>query len=385
MVQLVGDEWDFLPPHAQNQKYSHRDFIETECLMGIEQLAAEQGSEIYNDDLDCDGPNGDTILHYIHQQGIDDILRRYEDSTGLMVNRAKRHLEFKRPATVAIDITERPYYGKEADSKWLADLRGYSGKRYDWAFRFAAISIVEENVRFVLGIEPVPASFDYASLVGSLLETARRHVSIEMVYADRAFATTGVVSTLIDHSVDDLIPVRKNTRIKREISRMRRDVKVIPEYGFYEGTEGGTTYGRAETTLALVPSTREEGKTVPFYTSLDVDDTIGLDRRRTVNIVNQYRRRWGIENAFKSLKTFLPYTTSNEFGVRLFHFVFGVLLYNLWRLIDFLVQQSIEDCEVRYKPRLKAKRFINVIRSQKFSCKLTQTFSIFSLKGSTNT
>lgn len=363
MVRLVADEWDFLPPRAQNRQYALRSFIETECLMSVKQLAAEQGSEIYNDDRD--GPDGDTMLYYVKQLEVDDILRRLHNSTGLMVNRAKRYLEFKRPATVAIDITEVPYYGAETDSEWLVDRRGYTDKKHDWAFRFAAISIVEENVRFVLAIEPVPAGMDHASVVDSLLTTARHHIAIELVYADRAFATAGVITKLSEHPVKYLIPVPKNIRIKREIQRMKWDVKVIPEYGFYEGTEGGRTYGRAETTLALVPSTRDETKTVPFYTNLDVDDEIGLDRRRTKQVVNRYRRRWGIENAFKSLKTFLPWTTSNAFVIRLFHFAFGVLMYNLWRLIDFLIQQSIEGCEVRYKPRLKAKRFINAIRTQK--------------------
>jgi IS4 transposase len=47
--------------------------------------------------------------------------------------------------------------------------------------------------------------------------------------------------------------------------------------------------------------------------------------------------------------------------VRLFHFAFGMLLYNLWRLVDFLIQLSMDGYEMRYKPRVKSKRFINAI------------------------
>ena len=52
---------------------------------------------------------------------------------------------------------------------------------------------------------------------------------------------------------------------------------------------------------------------------------------------------------------------ANEFEVRLFHFGFGALLYNMWLLVDFLVQVSM-DLPVRSKPRLVAGRFREFVR-----------------------
>lgn len=79
--------------------------------------------------------------------------------------------------------------------------------------------------------------------------------------------------------------------------------------------------------------------------------------------VNRYSRRWGIENSYKTIKDFLAWTTSKDFVVRLFYFGFAVLLYNMWLLVDFLVQVSL-DLEHRYKPRVTAKRFLNLARKQ---------------------
>lgn len=120
---------------------------------------------------------------------------------------------------------------------------------------------------------------------------------------------------------------------------------------------------RAETTLALIPSSLNEDSTASFYTSVDVDDATTVGRSRTERVINRYRRRWGIETHFSSLKTFLPWTCSNCHVIRMFHFAFGMLLYNLWRLVDFLVQESMDGYETRYKPRVKSKRFINAIYS----------------------
>jgi IS4 transposase len=93
-----------------------------------------------------------------------------------------------------------------------------------------------------------------------------------------------------------------------------------------------------------------------FATNLDVDDEIGLDRRRTKKQIERYNRRGGIENAYKKIKAFGAWTTKMDIDVRLFHFGWAVILYALWLLVDFLVKLSL-DLEYEVEPRLKANRF----------------------------
>lgn len=116
--------------------------------------------------------------------------------------------------------------------------------------------------------------------------------------------------------------------------------------------------------MALVPPPQSDVKVFPFYTNKDVNDTSSMGRNRTERVINRYRRRWAVEAQFRSLKTFLPKTTSNNHIVRLFHFAFGMLWYNLWRIIDFLIQQSMDEYETRIKPRVKAKRFVNAMEKR---------------------
>lgn len=42
--------------------------------------------------------------------------------------------------------------------------------------------------------------------------------------------------------------------------------------------------------------------------------------------------------------------TSKAFSVRLFHFSFTILLYDMWLLVDFLVQTSLDIVEFPTKP-----------------------------------
>lgn len=249
-------------------------------------------------------------------------------------------------------------------------MKGYTDKDYRYCYRYATIAIVGENLKFFLGLRPVRTDEDHVHgrIMEDLVDRARQMVSIGTVYADRAYATADVLDVLNQRPVNYAIPTRIEKRIKPDIPRMAHDVEVTPDYGVNGDVRGGGTKERVETTRVLLPSTKgedDEQEVVAFYTNLEVTDESESDRRRTERVINRYRRRWDIENAFKSVKTFLPWTTSNEPDVRLFHFAFGMLLYNLWRLIDFLIQKSLEGREQRTEPRLKAKRFINAIEARK--------------------
>ncbi|GGL39859.1 hypothetical protein GCM10009037_24580 [Halarchaeum grantii] len=87
------------------------------------------------------------------------------------------------------------------------------------------------------------------------------------------------------------------------------------------------------------------------------------DRSETEGIINRYSRRWGIENSYKTIKDCLAMTTSKNFSVRWFYFGFAVLLYDMWLLVDFVIQVSLDCVEQRTKPRLPARRFLEFVRS----------------------
>jgi IS4 transposase len=108
--------------------------------------------------------------------------------------------------------------------------------------------------------------------------------------------------------------------------------------------------------------TWDESKTVAFITNKDVNDEINLDRQKAKGLIDRYSRRWGIENSYKTIKDFLAWTTSKDFSVRMFYFGFAVLLYNMWLLVDLVVQKSLDVEKLRYKPRVTAKRFLNTVR-----------------------
>jgi IS4 transposase len=60
------------------------------------------------------------------------------------------------------------------------------------------------------------------------------------------------------------------------------------------------------------------------------------------------------------VKAYLPKTSSKDYRARLFNFTFAALLYNLWRLTDFLVKVGM-DREIRSPPVVTARPFVRAV------------------------
>jgi hypothetical protein len=140
---------------------------------------------------------------------------------------------------------------------------------------------------------------------------------------------------------------------------MDHDVAVKQNHEMDKTIAGNTVM--ATPTLVGVPSDRKEGETVTFVTNLGVSDATENARGRTRRVMRRYARRWGIENSYKSIKDFLTWTTSRNTAVRVFYFGFAVILYDMWLLVDLLIQVNL-DVDHRLKPRVPARTFLNIVR-----------------------
>jgi hypothetical protein len=361
MQQLVFPVFEF--GRAQNVHYNTDMFLELQSHMGLSDSAAESGTHLFADDTERETgtPDGDTHLYNIKRLGSDAIQEMVDEGISRMVYEAKHHFEFARPAEVAIDMTYIAYYGDRDELEMVMGAPGT--KAYDWCYKFATLTVIGKNVKFTLAMRPVQKGDTIGEIVRDLFWQAREHVSISMVYADSEFCSADAIHAFEEAGVNYVIPSPKNKRVKREIGRMQRDIEVNRGYTIYGAVLGGGVREPAETNLVLLPSTSDESKTVAFITNKAVDDGTASARQEAKGLVNRYSRRWGIENSYKTIKDFLAWTTSKNFSVRVFYFGFAVLLYNMWLLVDLLVQVSL-DVEHRYKPRVTAKRFLNLVRKQ---------------------
>jgi hypothetical protein len=263
---------------------------------------------------------------------------------------------FRRPVTAAIDITTIPYYGDVEAMPMVSGTKDGEGR----AFKFATLSIIGRNIPLVLAVKPVRESSEWDEnppnqihrVVRRLVQRAKDHVPIETVLCDREFDSMLVFQTLSNLDVNYLIPKRITSAERDVLERMDEDNQEVAVESASVHVETGSHPMR----FLYVPSTSGEGTTV-FATNLRV----GPDEAET--FCRRYSRRWQIENEYKSIKNdFLAKTSSKDYRVRLFYFVFAVLLYNIWRLTDFLLKAGV-DGEMEYAPVLTAGECVEVIIS----------------------
>ena len=342
---------------AQNATYEDTRFFELQTFIGMVGCGTSQGAVRFKFRRGKEyGPHGDTHLRAVKQFDPENLLNGFQQATERLLSVIQSESSFRRPVTVAIDITTIRYFGNVEGMPMVSGTRDGEGR----VFKFATLSIIGWNVPLILAVEPVRESSSWDQnppnqihrLVRRLVRRAQEHVPIEMVLCDREFDSKAVYQTLSNLNVDYLIPKRIHRTEREAIETMdenRQDVAV-------ESASVHVEQGSHAMQFLYVPSTKGEGIAV-FATNLSV----GADEAET--FCRRYSRRWQIENEYKSIKNdFLAKTSSKDYRVRLFYFVFAVLLHNIWRLTDFLLKSGVGG-EMDYAPILTAGECVELVCS----------------------
>jgi len=323
----------------------------------------------------------DEVLEPFHA-GVEQILDEIKDDD-------RKAVGFREPIIAAIDITtwnfwpspfkperdaapgEEPVVyednnGNEKE-KYLKDeypemVSGFKDSD-ERGYKFATITIIAEDTPIVLGVEPVRdgrrweqedvETTSRGDLVERLLEQAEQHVDIHKVFLDRGFDSSQVRDVIDRLPSLYVLGKTKNAEIdKKQIEEVKDDP-------LYDGRVkwGSLTYeGRTHDMSFIFHPTDEEGED---YTIFTVNEHI--DQGRAQALVRQYGQRMEIENQYKSIKEhFLPKTCSSDYRPRFLYFIIGVVLYNVWRLANFILRDSV-DVDLGENPPIAAGEIIELV------------------------
>ena len=342
---------------ASNASYEDTQFFELQTFMGMVRCGTSQGATRFQYRRGKEyGPHGDTHLRAVKQFGPEELVRGFNKTTDRLLSVIASKASFRRPVTAAIDITTIPYYGGVEEIPMVSGTKDRDGR----AFKFATLSIIGQNIPLVLAVEPVRESSEWDEnpsnqihrTVRRLVRRAKEHVPIETVLCDREFDSIQVFQTLSNLDVNYLIPKRVSSSEREVLDQMDKDDQEVAVESASVHVESGSHPMR----LLYVPSTSGEGTAV-FATNLQVGS------EEAEMFCQRYSRRWQVESEYKSIKgDFLAKTSSKDYRVRLFYFVFAVLLYNIWRLTDFLLKADI-DGEMDYSPVITAGECVELVAS----------------------
>jgi len=303
----------------RNSVYQKYDFIDLMLHMCNTNDFAENGSRTFQLQR-TKTPNGDTLLYHLKgYQDIDQIKRMFVSMFEMIWETARRANQFHRVVDCSIDYTSWHFYGNK-NASMVTEMKPDRGTTH--CYKFATITISERNQRFTLLAIPVGPFDNKQEILRTLLEYALQRVKIRRLYVDRGFFDSESIELFKYYHLKFLMPCTANERIKKLF-------EVVPSPTVIKD------YEMKNALFNVVVVNDEFGVKRAFATNIDFNENdVGLAER----LFNLYSKRWGIETSYRVKKhSFRPKTTSKNYFIRLFYFMFSVLLYNLWLLADILI------------------------------------------------
>jgi len=309
-----------------NTIYKKTQFIDLMIHMGMTKDFAENGSKTYKELRGKNNPDADTLLYHLkNYKNYKNLHRMFTTLFEIIweMTRTANLFDIRKRYDVAVDFTEWYFYG-ERSAPMVVGKKPERGTTK--CYKFATINIVEPGKRFTLLALPVGPFDDKNKVLENLLQYTQERIKIHRVYVDRGFFDSGSIKLFHRHHLKYLMPCT-------HISTVKHILEITPAPAVV------TDFVMADITfnMVILQETNDNGETLKYaFATNEVFDE--NDVNLTERLFLLYGKRWGIESSYKVKKqSYLPKTTSKNYLIRLFYFMFSVLLYNLWILADILI------------------------------------------------
>lgn len=217
-------------------------------------------------------------------------------------------------------------------------------------YEFIVCSMIADGEKFILGVLPIRSELenDNARLINKLITKAKKKLrKIRFVYLDRYFDNIKEIRMLYLHKMKFIMPMSRDTRVKSYFDKAEGiPAQVFKDYRI------GTKKNHVKVNLILVDD--REGDKKAFISNKYIPPQIAH------YVFKFYRKRWNIETMFRVLvHDFCPKTTSKEYNIRLFYFLFSCALQNIWTLINLIASLELYQ-KIPVKTLVRAKTFIKL-------------------------
>jgi len=309
-----------------NTLYKKTQFIDLLIHMGMTKDFAENGSKTYKELRGLSNPDADTLLYHLKNYTDTKELHRMFTTLFEIVWEMTRKInlfDIRKHYDVAIDFTEWYFYGDRGAPMVVGKEpeRGTSK-----CYKFATINIVEAGKRFTLLALPVGPFDTKEQILRKLLTYVLERIKIRRVYIDRGFCDSNAIKVFNGFHLKYLMPATKISTV-RDVLAITPAPSIITDFEMKDVTFN----------LVIVEDEDNNGEMVKraFATNEEYNEN---DVNLADRLFDLYGKRWGIETSYRVKKhSYLPKTTSKNYLIRLFYFMFSVLLYNLWILADILI------------------------------------------------
>jgi putative transposase len=332
---------------ASNNHYKEKDYLDTLTHTALTHDFTHNGAETLRLQKE-DSPSSRNVLYHVGDLKKSEIMEMFDNVFERIYKFAKSRNVFGRTMDVAVDFTDGyKFYGDHEHTPMIVGTKPEKGTKY--AYKWATITIIVAGHRFTLLSLPKSQLDSTPRLLNELITYARGKIRIGIVNVDREFYNVPCIKELENLGVKYLMPVQQNPKITKIIAGS--PINTILDYTM-TSTSSRCGLGRKNVKfkLCIVQSNKKPDKKVGFATNLDV-----VAANNVKAVCDRYKKRWGQETAYRVQDDFIVKTTSKNYSVRLFYFLFSVCLYNLWILANIII--GLVFGFIPQKPIITAKMF----------------------------
>jgi len=309
-----------------NTLYKKNQFIDLLIHMGMTKDFAENGSKTYKELRGQENPDADTLLYHLkNYTNTKDLHKMFVTLFEIVweMTRKINLFDIRKHYDVAIDYTEWYFYGDRGAPMVVGKEpeRGTSK-----CYKFATINVVESGKRFTLLALPVGSFDTKEQILRKLLSYVLERIKIRRLFVDRGFCDSNAIKVFNSLHLKYLMPATKISTV-RDVLEITPAPRIITDFEMKDVTFN----------LVIIEEELENGtkEKRAFATNEEYNEN---DVNLAERLFDLYGKRWGIETSYRVKKhSYLPKTTSKNYMIRLFYFMFSVLLYNLWILADILI------------------------------------------------
>ncbi|MGH2637951.1 MAG: transposase [Rhabdochlamydiaceae bacterium] len=271
-------------------------------------------------------PSADTLLHYIKSQDRDKVQEAFESQLKRSILALKRQRKLWKAVSIAIDWHDQMYYGDHKNTPMVNGTKPKEGSSY--AFQFLTVSLLVEGERLVVGVTPLDSRNELPTLTLIAIEKLRElGVKISDVTIDAGFFSAEMIDLLRGeferNSLGYLIRMPINRKAKKmKLWEGRRFTYVLED----RSRISSGPYPKVSFQVVVSYDRDKQRKDGKDYVYLFATNF----HHDSQKILDLYKDRWAIETGYRMYNQFLMKTTSGNYIIRLFYFLFACLMYNAW-------------------------------------------------------
>lgn len=324
-----------LLPMAGNCTYTKEQILNTVFFAVSEDTYIEYAVDRLQTNMPGDVPSSDDVFYHLNKLDSKTVFSTFQQVNSTVLSQAKHQGVFKHPVWGGLDIHKNPYYGDNRDIHVLGMERV---RGTNFGHGYASIECVNTRERFTLAALPLTQFTTKQQMIMSLLQEARIHARISLLFLDREFFNVESVNTLTYLSTWFVIPAERNPAVKKIIFSAHSQNQPIPQREECTLiTRYTMTKGKQSATINLVVILYPPKKAGENWDEFAYITNIPVTVENALILAESYRTRWGIETGYRVKEEVRGKTCSQHYPVRLLLQMLSILLYNLWHLCNLIL------------------------------------------------